>query len=188
MRGIFRGLTVTLCALLMAGCDWLLETDPVENDISHLTKDVEMVAVSATIKHFSGVYAEYPERENFIIELLGTPHGDVTEAMILDLLAPKGSPSAAGTYEVSSKGEYIALPRYAVVDEQTGFIYYGGCYYGQAVKGIIKDYFGFLTEGEVRVAELEDGSYHIEVTAKSGNNTVSVTYDGTPTKVENVKQ
>lgn len=169
---------MALVALLTVGCDWLLEVNPADNNISRLTQDVEFTATSAACQHFTGVYADYPNRENFHIELLGDPQGDARDAMILDLLTPEGQTTPVGVFTVGTEGECIALSRYDVVDENTGIIYNGGCFYGRAIGGYIKDYFGFLTEGEVRITCSEEGVYDIEVTAKSGTYSVSVVYNG----------
>ena len=181
-----KSLRVVLLVALMgstSGCDRLLETDPAENNITHLTQNVDFDAKSALCKHFAGEESMFPERENYVIELLGS-EGSVRDAMILDLLAPKGHTTPVGIYTVGSKGDYLALPKYDLVDGTTGIIYMGGSYYGRAVDGYIKDYFGFLTEGSVTIEAMEEGGYSVVVDAKSSDYTIDVHYEGEMTFVQ----
>lgn len=181
-----KSLRLMLLVALMgvaSGCDGLLESDPAENNITNISQDVDFEAKSATYKHFSGENSYYPQRENFVIELLGS-EGSVRDAMILDLLTPKGQTTPVGRYIVGSKGDYLALPKYDVLDSTTGLLYMGGSYYGRAVGGYIKDYFGFLTEGEVNICALADGGYSVVVDGKSGNYTIKVRYEGEITQIQ----
>ncbi len=173
----------TLAAVVMlplSGCNEWLEKNYQDNNITRLHDDVDFVATSASFRHLTGAYAEFKERENFFIELLGDPTGATRDAMILDLVAPKGATTPEGTYTVGFVGDYVALSRYDVVDENSGMVFFGGSYYGQAVNGIIKDYYGFLTTGTVVVTRVgeEGNNYTVRVAAYSGDYSVSVTFDG----------
>ena len=167
---------VTL-ACVASGCDSWLDPDPTDNNITLITQNVDFEAQSATCKRFSGALINFPERENFVIELLGK-EGSVRDAMILDLLAPKGAELPVGKFPVGQAGEYMALSRYDIMDSATGLFYMGGSYYGRVTDGFIKDYYGFLTEGEVNITLSEEGIYTIVVDAKSSNYTIKVRYEG----------
>lgn len=165
-------------AVAMSSCDGLLESDPTDNNITLLTQNVDFEAHSATCKHFPGANINYPERENYVIELLGKDGGSIRDAMILDLLTPKGQTTPVGRFVVGKASDYMALSRYDVIDGATGMSYMGGSYYGRAVEGYIKDYYGFLTEGEVNICALPEGGYSVVVDAKSSDYTIKVRYEG----------
>ena len=164
-------------ACVASGCDSWLEPDPTDNNITLITQNVDFEAQSATCKRFSGALINFPERENFVIELLGK-EGSVRDAMILDLLTPKGAELPVGKFPVGQADEYMALSRYDIMDSATGLFYMGGSYYGRVTDGFIKDYYGFLTEGEVNITLSEEGIYTIVVDAKSSNYTIKVRYEG----------
>lgn len=175
-------------ALLMVGgfssCDWLLDVEQYEQEISTLEESVNFVADDAICKYFTAVYANYPNHNNFFFELTGPANekGE-QEVMILDLLLPKSKveegvdPLPVGKYKVGYAGDYIALSKFDAMDTSTGMMFMGGCYYGVAKNGVISDYYGFLTEGEVEISVL-DGIYHITVDAKSEEYDVWVYYSG----------
>ncbi len=176
-----------LTTIFIGGCDSLLEEEESDNNITNITENVDFVAVSATCAHYPAGSREYTDRENYTIELLGTEVGSMRDAMILDLINPKGTPSPVGTYEVANIGSFLALPRYDVTDLATGQTFYGGSFYGRAVDGYIGDYFAFLTSGTVIIAHNpESNTYTITVDARSGDYTIRVAFEGpmTITKVE----
>lgn len=167
-----------LATAMLTSCEGWLEYEETNTQISYLTKDVEFVAESASATHLKGVYASYNSCENFFLELVGTLRDGVQDVILLDLLAPANTPLPTGTFNVGYEGDFIALSRYDVMDQATGTLYTGGCYYGEARNNYLTDYYGFLTEGEVRISLDEEGEYHIEVDAKSVTHTVKMTYEG----------
>lgn len=168
--------------LLLGGCDSWLEMNNEENNITRITENVDFVAVGATCNHYPAGSGEFADRENYTIELLGKEVGTLTDAMILDLIAPKGVTSPVGTYQVGNIGSYLALPRYDVTNVSTGQVYYGGSFYGRAVEGYIQDYFAFLTSGVVTIAhDPASNAYTITVDARSGDYTIKVSYVGVMT-------
>lgn len=176
-----------IATMLLGGCDSLLDAGDDYNDTTRITENVDFVAVSATCAHYPAGSREYTDRENYTIELLGNKSGSMRDAMILDLINPKGTPSPVGTYEVANIGSFLALPRYNVTDTTTGQTFFGGSFYGRAVDGYIGDYFAFLTSGTVIIAHNpESNTYTITVDARSGDYTIRVAFEGpmTITKVE----
>lgn len=180
-------LFATLVAtILLGGCNSLLDAGDDYNDITCITENVDFVAISATCTHYPAGSREYTDRENFSIELLGKEKGSTRDAMILDLIAPEGTPSPVGTYEVGNIGPFLALPRYNVTDLATGQTHFGGSFYGRAVEGYIQDYYAFLTSGTVTIAK-ENDNYVITVDAHSGAYTIRVAYEGPMTITKSEK-
>lgn len=181
-KGLFMW-AVVATMFVATGCDSWFDVDMPEDKVSYLEEDVYFVATSVICKHFTNVYAQYPDHENYFIELLGEDNGGVRDVMILDLLVPAKNPILEHEYLVGYKGEFIALSKYDVYDPYTGIQYMGGCYYARAKDGLISDYYGFLTEGSVLIYTIED-KYHISVNAKSLDHNVKVSYSGPLTVVE----
>lgn len=179
---LYVALVATL-SLSMTACDSFLEVEQPEDKVSYLTKDVNFAATSIICKHFTELYMQYPYHENYFIELLGDEVDGVRDVMILDLLVPEDNPVLEAEYKVGYDGKFVALSKYDVFDPTTGFQYMGGCYYGRAVDGYIRDYYGFLTEGTVRITSL-DGVYHIDVNAMSLEHEIKVQYSGPLTVIE----
>ncbi|MBO7301046.1 MAG: hypothetical protein J6U53_06580 [Tidjanibacter sp.] len=171
-------------SLLLGGCDWLLDVGEEEDPLTRITADVDFVATSATYKYFPAGSQAFTDGENFTIEMLGDADGIKRDAMILDLVAPKDTALPVGTFKVDLIGDYLAMPRYEVRDENYQTLYSGGSFYGKAVSGSIRDYFAFLTGGSVTIAhDPESDTYSISVDANSGEYSIKVTYNGKMTLV-----
>lgn len=179
---LYVALVATL-ALSMTACDSFLDVEQPEEKVSYLTQDVNFTATSIICKHFTELYMQYPHCENYYIEMVGDEVEGVREVMILDLLVPEDNPVLEAEFKVGYDGKFVALSKYDVFDPVTGFQYMGGCYYGKAVDGYIRDYYGFLTEGTVRISSL-DGVYNIDVNAKSLDHEIKVLYSGPLTVIE----
>ena len=76
-----------VAAILLGGCDSLLDAGDDYNDITCITENIDFVAISAICTHYPAGSREYTDRENFSIELLGKEKGSTRDAMILDRLA-----------------------------------------------------------------------------------------------------
>lgn len=184
MKRILNFAIAIVAALSFSACDSWLDVDEPEDIVSSLTKSVNFTAKNVVCKHFEAIYADYPTHDSFIFELTSDLVGARRDAIILDLLVPKGTEDFVGEYTVGYEGDYIALSKFNIYDPTTGIHYTAGSYYGMALNGYITDYYGFLTEGVVTITRTNEETaeaaniYTIEVDAKSLAHTVKMTYTG----------
>lgn len=170
---------VAMMLTSLTSCTSWLDDVNDDNEVPVLTRDASFVAESVIAKHYSGVYLNYKDYENFFFEFVGAESDDgKRDVVVLDLLAPEGTTVPTGTFTVSYSGDYIALPVYDIVDAGTNMRYRGGSYYGVAENGYIGDEYGFFTSGEVRISIDEEANYTVEVDVKSNLPTIQMTYTG----------